>query len=405
MAKGVEDTAFYVYNRLVSLNEVGGHPVHFGLGVAEFHERNRTRVRDWPHTMLATSTHDTKRSEDVRARIDVLSEIPEEWRGALTRWSRHNARLKAEIGGERYPDRNAEYLLYQTLLGAWPTSFPTPESFGAFRERIAAYMLKAEKEAKVHTSWINPNEAYDRALGAFVAGVLAEGEHNAFLADFGPFQRRVAFFGQFNALAQALLKLTSPGVPDIYQGTELWDFSLVDPDNRRPVDYDARRAILADLKGRAACADCGGVALSRELLETSDDGRIKLFLTARTLDFRRAHDGLFTNGDYVSLEAHGAKAAHVCAYARTAGGEAALVVVPRLVVGLTNGEERPPLGADVWGDTWLALPAEYAGRRYRNHFTGEELTATERDGAVSLPLAALCAHFPVALLAQISGND
>jgi (1->4)-alpha-D-glucan 1-alpha-D-glucosylmutase len=401
MAKGVEDTAFYVYNRLVSLNEVGGHPVHFGLGVAAFHERNRARVRDWPHTMLATSTHDTKRSEDVRARIDVLSEIPEEWRGALARWARHNARLKTEIGGDRFPDRNAEYLLYQTLLGAWLTSFPTPESFGQFRERIAAYMLKAEKEAKVHTSWINPNEAYDRALGAFVDGVLAEGEQNAFLADFGPLQRRVAFFGQFNALAQTLLKLTSPGVPDIYQGTELWDFSLVDPDNRRPVDYDARRAILADLKERADCADCGGGALARELLETSDDGRIKLFLTARTLDFRRAHDGLFTNGDYIPLEAQGAKAAHVCAYVRTDGDEAALVVVPRLVVGLTGGEERPPLGADVWGDTWLALPPEYAGRRYRNHFTGEELTATDRDGITGLPLAALCAHFPVALLEQI----
>ena len=193
-------------------------------------------------------------------------------------------------------------------------------------------------------------------------------------------------------------------MPDIYQGTELWDFSLVDPDNRRPVDYDARRAILADLKGRADCPDCG-LALAHELLETSDDGRIKLFLTARTLDFRRAHDRLFTDGDYVPLETQGAKAAHVCAYARTVGDEVALIVVPRLIVGLTDGEERPPLGADTWGDTWLALPADHAGRRYRNHFTGEELTATECDGAVGLPLAAICAHFPVALLEQVAGND
>ncbi len=400
MAKGVEDTAFYIYNRLVSLNEVGGHPVQFGLSLAEFHARNVERANRWPHTMLASSTHDTKRSEDVRARIDVLSEIPEEWRTSLNRWGRMNARLKGEIAGERYPDRNAEYLLYQTLLGAWPTDFPTPDAFGEFRERIAAYMLKAEKEAKVHTSWINPNEAYDRALQAFVRNVLAEG-NNAFLADFTPLQRRVAFFGQWNALAQTFLKLTSPGVPDTYQGAELWDFSLVDPDNRRPVDYNRRRAILADLRARADCPDCGSVALVHELLDTSDDGRIKLFVVARTLDFRRAHDALFTNGDYRPLDAHGAKADHVCAFVRTSGDDTAIIVAPRLVVGLTGGEAQPPLGEEIWGDTWLALPIEHAGRRYRNLFTGEELTATNRDGTLGLPLAALCAHFPVALLERI----
>ncbi len=402
MAKGVEDTAFYVYNRLVSLNEVGGHPIHFGVPLAEFHQRNSARARHWPHTMLATSTHDTKRSEDVRARIDVLSEIPDEWRAALNRWTRITARLKTEIGGERYPDRNAEYLLYQTLLGAWPVAMPSLDSLGEFRERITAYMLKATREAKVHTSWINPNEQYDRALREFVHGLLADGDGNAFLADFAPLQRRVAFYGQQNALAQTLLKLASPGVPDIYQGTELWDFSLVDPDNRHPVDYEHRRALLADLRERADCPDCGGVALARELLETGDDGCVKLFITARMLDFRRAHDALFANGDYVPLDATGAKADHVCAFARTNGDETVIAVAPRLIIGLTDGEERPPLGEQVWGETWLPLPAEYAGRHFRNLFTGEELTVTNHDGTPGLPLAAICAHFPVALLEPIS---
>ncbi|MCA1724657.1 MAG: malto-oligosyltrehalose synthase, partial [Thermomicrobia bacterium] len=405
MAKGVEDTAFYVYNRLVSLNEVGGHPVQFGVSVAEFHAKNADRARRWPHAMLASSTHDTKRSEDVRARIDVLSELPDEWRTALSRWSRINARAKVEIAGDRYPDRNAEYLLYQTLLGAWPTDFPTPESFGEFRERIAAYMLKAAKEAKVHTSWINPNDAYDRALQQFVHTLLAEGERNAFLADFAFLQRRVAFFGQWNALAQTLLKLTSPGVPDIYQGAELWDFSLVDPDNRRPVDYDRRRAILADLRAHAECPDCGSVALANALMERSDDGRIKLFVTARTLDFRRMHDALFTNGAYVPLDARGAKADHVCAFLRTQDDDALITVVPRLVVSLTGGEERPPLGAESWGDTWLSLPPEHADRRYRNVFTGEALTVTDCDGTPGFPLATLCAHFPIALLEPLVGDE
>ncbi len=405
MAKGVEDTAFYVYNRLTSLNEVGGHPVAFGVSVAEFHRSNLARARHWPHAMLASSTHDTKRSEDVRARINVLSELPEEWRAALNRWGRINARLKTEIAGERYPDRNAEYLLYQTLLGAWPTDFLSPESFDAFRERIAAYMLKAAREAKVSTSWINPTMRMTARCRSSSRGVLAEGEPNAFLADFAPLARRVAFFGQFNALAQTLLKLTAPGVPDLYQGTELWDLSLVDPDNRRPVDYDHRRAILADLRERAACADCGGTTLARELLETSDDGRIKLFLTARTLDLRHAHDALFTDGDYLPLDTHGTKANHVCAFARTQGDNAALVVVPRLVVGLTGGEQVAPLGADIWGDTWLALPPEQMGRRYRNAFTGEELTVSDHDGTPGLPLASLCAHFPVALLEHLAETE
>jgi (1->4)-alpha-D-glucan 1-alpha-D-glucosylmutase len=399
-AKGVEDTAFYVYNRLVSLNEVGGHPTHFGVSVPEFHAQTAERSALWPHTLLSTSTHDTKRSEDVRTRIDVLSELPDEWRAALHRWSRANAKHTKMVDGDRYPSLNDEYLLYQTLLGAWPLEEMTPERMADFRARIAAYMLKAAKEAKVITSWVNPNEAYDQALGTFVDRVLAEGA-NSFLADFLSFQRRVAFFGMLNGLSQMLLKLTVPGVPDVYQGTELWDLSLVDPDNRRPVDYERRRALLAEIRERAGCAECGPPAFTRELLETYPDGRVKLFITQRALACRRDHEALFTNGDYAPLIALGEKADHVVAFARTLGAERLIAVAPRLMAGLTEGEERPPLGTDTWGETWLPLPDEDADRRYRNLFTGEELTVTARDGAPGLPLGAVCAHFSVALLERL----
>jgi (1->4)-alpha-D-glucan 1-alpha-D-glucosylmutase len=285
MAKGLEDTAFYVYNRLASLNEVGGHPEQFGHSVVAFHRQNQERREHWPHSLLSTSTHDTKRSEDVRARVNVLSELPEEWRAALDRWSRLNAPRKTRLNGDMAPDRNDEYLLYQTLLGAWPeaemvprkrrealasrvaggsglspaTTEPNvkpplkpplpPEELAHLRERIAAYMQKATKEAKVHTSWVNANDRYDAAVRSFVHRLLSE-ESSDFLADLAVFQHRVAFYGRFNSLSQTLLKLASPGVPDLYQGTELWDLSLVDPDNRRPVDYQRRKALLAAWPGR-----------------------------------------------------------------------------------------------------------------------------------------------------------
>src|SRR5205823_2953976 len=237
--------------------------------LAGFHRRNAARLQRWPHAMLASSTHDTKRSEDVRARINVLSEIPEEWRGALLRWNRANTARKSIVQGELAPDRNDEYLFYQVLLGAWPfgdpqSGHPAPDEFAVFRERMTAYMLKAIKEAEVHTSWVNPNAEYEEATRTFVTQVLSEDPADAFRLDFAGLQRRVAFFGQVNGLSQVLLKLTSPGVPDVYQGQELWDFSLVDPDNRRPVDYDRRRALLADLRERIAGGDLPG--LCKELL-------------------------------------------------------------------------------------------------------------------------------------------
>ncbi|HEY1016974.1 MAG TPA: malto-oligosyltrehalose synthase [Herpetosiphonaceae bacterium] len=395
MAKSFEDTTFYIYNRLVSLNEVGGQPMIFGLGVREFHRYNSDRQRHWPNTMLTLSTHDTKRSEDVRARINALSELPKEWKAAAGRWRRLNAAKKIAVDGQPAPDRNDEYLLYQTLVGAWPGGRLAGAELAAFCERIAEYMLKAAKEAKEHTSWINANEEYDAAVRQFVAGVLDPARNAGFLAELADFADRVAFWGRFNSLSQLLLKLAAPGVPDTYQGAELWDLSLVDPDNRRPVDYERRRAALASLRGREPSPE-----LADELLAGAGDGRIKLHVLAATLAFRREHPQLFAVGGYLPLEASGPRHEHVCAFARVRGEEQALVIAPRLVVGLAGGEPVPPVGA-LWDDTWLALPEAAAGQRYRNLLTGEIVAVSDHNHAACLPLAAALARFPVALLERL----
>ena len=288
--------------------------------------------------------------------------------------ARLNAGKKTLVDGTPAPSRNDEYLLYQTLLGAWPFN---DAELPQFRERITAYMQKATKEAKVHTSWVNPNLAYDAATEAFVRRVLDDGPRNRFLADLRPFQRRVAFFGQFNALSQQLLKLTAPGVPDLYQGTEIFDLSLVDPDNRRPVDYQRRQALLKDLQAG----------------HPTDPDRMKLFLTHTVLAYRLAHRALFANGDYVPLEVTGEKQEHVVAFARRTGDQAVVVVCPRLVVGLTGGNEEPPVGQAVWVNTRVLLPPGLSGATFRNLFSGEEFTAPD-----ALPVAAALAQFPVALL-------
>jgi (1->4)-alpha-D-glucan 1-alpha-D-glucosylmutase len=404
MAKGLEDTAFYIYNRLVSLNEVGGNAEHFGVSAEDLHARNRERRKSWPHSMLATSTHDTKRSEDVRARINVLSEIPGEWRAAVSRWSRRNVPKKTLVDGRPAPDRNDEYLLYQTLVGAWPMEKPggspafSPEEFSRFRERIAAYMHKATLEAKVHTSWVNPNEEYDRAVRDFVMQVLDDRRKNRFLGDLQAFARRVAFFGRWNSLSQVLLKLTCPGVPDIYQGTELWDLSLVDPDNRRPVDYGQRQSLLSGLKERVEKPGENLVSLARELLENSWDGRVKLYLIWRTLQSRRQSPKIFSEGFYMPLKAEGDKKDHLFAFARTLGKDSVLVAVPRLIVGLLEGREEPPLGEAPWKDTRLRVPGEWVGLKYRNLFTGEEVGVRNGGIGSGFSLADLFLNFPVALL-------
>jgi (1->4)-alpha-D-glucan 1-alpha-D-glucosylmutase len=398
MAKSVEDSVFYTYNRLASLNEVGGSPEQYGLPVEAFHRRNQERLERWPHALLATSTHDTKRSEDVRARLNALSELPGEWQAALARWGRLNSPKKAVVEDQPAPDRNDEYLLYQTLLGAWPAEPAGAGDLVEFRGRVAAYMEKATKEAKVHTSWVNPNEEYDAAVRQFVGRLLAGAAGDPFLEDLLALQRRVAFFGYFNALAQVLLKLTSPGVADLYQGTELWDFSLVDPDNRRPVDYARRRQILARLRGRIERAGPDLTPLTRELLATVPDGRIKAYVVHQTLSFRRRHGDLFARGAYLPLEVTGAKRDNVCAFARSAGDTVVLVVVPRLVARLTGGAEQAPLGPEVWGTTRLLLPPQLAGRRYRDVFTGEVLEPGSDRASPGPLVGSVLGQFPVALL-------
>jgi len=395
MAKGVEDTAFYVYNRLVSLNEVGGDPGRFGVAPGEFHRQNAERRGRWPHSMLAGSTHDTKRGEDVRARINVLSEVPGEWSRVLARWRVMNTAKKKAVDGGQAPDANDEYLFYQTLLGVWPAG--TEVVTDSLRERIGAYMEKTTREAKVHTSWINPNRRYDDAVRDFVLRVL---DDEVFVRDFLPFQRRICFYGMFNSLSQLLLKLACPGVPDTYQGSEVWDLRLVDPDNRRPTDYRLCASFLAGVRDRSA-GDESLPALVSELLASRGDGRVKIYLIWRTLTLRRELREVFSAGDYVPLEAKGAKSGHVCAFSRSHRTNRLVAAVPRLIVKLTGGEERLPVGPAVWQDTWLALPDDPPGRRYRNVFTGEVLCTGAHEGATGLPMKSVFACFPVALLQRL----
>ena len=394
-AKGVEDTAFYRYHPLVSLNEVGGEPDRFGIPVEEFHRQCVARQEKWPAGLNATSTHDTKRSEDVRARINVLSEMPRAWRQAVSRWHRWNRRHLSEVDGGPAPGRNDEYLLYQTLVGAWPLAPAGPDAMAALTARIQQYMLKATKEAKTNTSWINPNAAYDDAVIRFVATLLSPGTGNRFLADFAAFHPRVARLGMVNSLAQALLKITAPGVPDFYQGTELWDFSLVDPDNRRPVDFAARRTLLDRLQ--AQIADGGLAALARELLAHWEDGRVKLYIIHRALQCRRQRAELFRAGDYVPLQTGGAAAERVVAFARRRATRVVLTVVPRLAATLTDGGARLPVGSEVWQDTCVELPAELPAAAYADVFTDATLQVAA-DGARRLQVGDLLADLPVALL-------
>lgn len=399
MAKGFEDTSFYVYNRFVALNEVGGDPRRFGLSVENFHLANTERRAHWPHSLLCTSSHDTKRSEDVRARITVLSEIPAEWRGHVLRWIRLNRDKKREVGGEQAPDVNDEYLLYQALLGAWPLEPMDAARRDLFQQRIETYMLKAVREAKRHTSWINLNEEYEAALTGFVRALLAESARNRFLADFVPFAQGVAHFGMFNGLSQTLFKLTVPGVPDIYQGTETWDLSLVDPDNRRPVDYAQHLKLLTQLEALDAFSGPELAGRVQQLLVSPEDGRAKLHLIRRVLQQRRAHDALFREGSYEPLGVIGERASHLCAFMRRHENEVMLSVAGRWFTRLPTAGVVLPLGESAWGtDTWVTLPPQGTWREAENVLTGERFEVLSHNGNPAFSAATLFAHFPVALL-------
>ncbi|WP_346289911.1 malto-oligosyltrehalose synthase [Sphaerothrix gracilis] len=385
MAKGIEDTLFYVYNRFLSLNEVGGDPNHFGLSLEAFHRANQQRLTNWPHSMNATSTHDTKRSEDVRSRLNVLSEIPRFWKQQLDTWRELNRDKKQITEDRTIPDDNDEYFLYQTLIGAFPFSGEvSPE----FTQRIKDYVIKAVREAKEHTAWLRPDSEYEDGFVTFVEKLLQPGSNNEFLQVFVPFQQKIAAYGLFNSLSQTLLKITSPGVPDFYQGTDLWDLSLVDPDNRRPVDYQERLSFVQEIKRRC---QTGMMSLLSDLEASRQDGRQKLFLIMRALAARHQYLPAFQKGDYIPLKVGGTHARHVIAFARHHQETTLIAIAPRFLTGLIQPNIQP-LGQSVWQDTYLEIPAELRASWL------DTITDAKVAGAAQLLVGDVLQHFPVALL-------
>ncbi|MCW5893069.1 MAG: malto-oligosyltrehalose synthase [bacterium] len=385
MAKGVEDTAMYRHLPLAALNEVGGEPDRIGVAVDRFHAEAAARRRDWPRGLSATMSHDCKRGEDVRARLAVLSEVPQAWTAAVSRWREQNHAHRRPVDGADAPEGIDEYLLYQTLVGAWPLAPADDAGWDAFVARLVAYARKAAREAKLRTSWLCPERDYEAALEAFVRAALRRDPANAFHADVAGFVAGIVRPGLLNGLAQLVLKVAAPGVPDFYQGTERWDLRLVDPDNRTPVDLGAHARALGELQ--AAAGD--PIALARALLATLPDGRLKLWLTQRALAARGRDAALFVDGDYVPLVAEGAQARRVIAFARRHGGRAAVAIVGRFFAGLPD----PPLGA-AWGDTVVRLPPGGGTSALRDALAGHDVLA--RDG--ELKVAGVLAHLPVALL-------
>ncbi len=396
MAKGVEDTTFYVYNRFISSNEVGGSARNFGIDLDLLHASNQERLENSPDSMLTTSTHDTKRSEDVRNRLNVLSEMPSAWASNVRRWIRGNAKFKRKLSdGRMAPDPNEEYLLYQTIVGAWPWSMGSPEEQSDFLQRIQQYATKALSEAKVNLSWISPNPEYVDAVHGFIADILtptSRGKDTLFVTDVKKMMPQLQLFGGLNSLAQVVLKVVSPGVPDFYQGTGQWDLSLVDPDNRRPVDYKLRYSLLSGLRSQAQ--QSGAAAVASEVIRDFSDGRIKLWTTARSLELRHAQHALFRRGAYLPLRLGGRLDQHLIAFARhdATTGAAVLALLPRFAYTLMGGKADLPLGA-AWGDAALTLPPELRGP-FRNVFTDRQVAASND----ALPLAAVFADYPVALL-------
>jgi (1->4)-alpha-D-glucan 1-alpha-D-glucosylmutase len=398
MAKGLEDTTFYRFYPLASLNEVGGSPDRFGISVSSFHHRNAVRQESWPHSMNASSTHDTKRSEDVRARINVLSEIPTDWYHAVRRWSQMNRPWKTALDGLAAPDADEEYLLYQTLVGTWPLTEMTVDERAVYVKRIQAYMQKALHEAKAHSSWINPNLEYDKAVQDFIESTLSRSGENSFLEDFRKFHGPIARAGIWNSISQLVLKVASPGVPDFYQGSEIWSFNLVDPDNRHPVDFEIRKQLAAKLRpeppGDPAALVC-------RLANNPCDGAIKLYITSQALRFRREQAELFSNGNYVPLAAEGDRADHVIALARVFQGKTILALAGRFFLRLCNAHQVP--WGPVWENTELVLPKKIRAHNFRDVFTGRTVEADPHDDHSTLPLAKVLSHCPVALLFSEGG--
>jgi (1->4)-alpha-D-glucan 1-alpha-D-glucosylmutase len=400
-AKGIEDTALYRHHRLVSLNDVGGDPDVFGISVAAFHGASRDRAAHWPATMLATSTHDGKRSEDVRCRIDVISEMPAAWRLTTRRWARMNRRHKRIVDGEPAPSRNDEYLLYQLLAGSLPTGPLDDPAVFAFAQRIDAAMLKSAREAKRVTSWMNPNAPYEDALHAFIEALFTRRASDPFLDDLEANAAIFAWFGALNGLTLALVKSLSPGVPDFYQGHEAVELSLVDPDNRRAVDFERRRAMLDEARVIAASAPAQSHAALRELAGQAVDGRAKFWVTWRGLGLRRSLDPLLCHAEYVPLEVRGAHAAHIVAYAIHDEARQLLVVGTRLLSALQRRVGEPPLG-DVWEDTAIVVPAALGQASALHDRIGRRTHAISGE---ALPLREVLRDVPVAALCNTPAGD
>jgi len=393
MAKGFEDTALYVYFPLASLNEVGGDPRAFDASVPSFHDYILERQTRWPYSMNATTTHDTKRSEDARARIAVLSEIPDEWERAVQEWSRMNGGFIKQSGAAPAPDRNEEYLFYQTLIATWPLD---EQEWPSLIQRLQDYILKAVREAKVHTRWSQPNESHEAALRGFIADVLDRNSNAGFHSSFAEFQKRTALYGMLNGLGQVLLKIVCPGVPDFYQGSELWDLRLVDPDNRSPIDFSKRQAIFEELR-TSPQRDCACQA--QALLTNWCDARVKAHVLARALAMRRENPDLFLDGDYVPLEISGEHEERAIAFGRRQGGNYAIAVIPRCVASV-----RAPVVGDrrsFWRNTFVTLPEGVAGNSV-NVLAGRDSAPISLAVDQRLPVGDAFGEFPLALLMPAS---
>ena len=389
LAKGLEDTSLYVYHPLLSLNEVGGDPNPADAASLEAFYTFLQSGRRGPGSLNASSTHDTKRSEDVRARLNSLSEMPTEWNEHLELWAKQNAQYKENVGGHEVPDRNEEYFLYQTLLGVWPLD---EQESASLLKRVQEHILKATREAMVHTRWTRPNQAHENALLKFVERILSPQDNREFLQDFRAFQEKVAYFGMVNGLSQTLLKIASPGVPDFYQGSEFWDLRLVDPDNRGPIDFTKRAAALDSLVNLESAHGLSNLA------DSWQDGCIKLYLIWKAISFRRDHADLFREGEFIPLPSSGAHSRNVAAFIRKKETSFVLAAIPRwlsLIPAKGNG------GFD-WADTMLALPAN-SPAEWNSILTRGKLSSKSKAGQPRLMAADLFREFPVAFF-HAEGN-
>jgi len=394
VAKGLEDTALYVYHPLLSLNEVGGDPrPSEATSREDFYAFLEERRRSWPRSLDASTTHDTKRSEDVRARLNAVSEMPAEWEDHLKGWAKLNAPFKTTVNRHSVPDRSEEYFLYQTLLGVWPLD---SEGCASLLERVQAHIIKATREAMVHTRWTRPNQPHEDALLSFVSGILSK-DNAEFLADFRQFHKKIAYFGMINGLSQTLLKITMPGVPDFYQGSELWDLRLVDPDNRGPVDFDKRTAALNEI----VTGDAGGLS-AQNLIKSWHDGRIKLYLIWKALQFRRSHEEIFRDGDFLPLHVEGRYSRNVTAFARKQDSSWLMVAVPQWLAQVPAMPDRTKTGFN-WEDTRLVLPSG-SPSLWNNVLMSQQVPAFSEENNGYVTASDLFCDLPVALLSGSPGS-